>query len=221
MKIAIIPARGNSKGIKRKNLVDLGGKPLLYWSIEPALKVFDHVFVSTEDDEIAEYAKQYCNVIKRDPKLSEDHVTATEVVLSFLQDNKHHQYDKIFLLQVTSPYRSENSLRQALTLNETNGSVAGVSYLTKWNTVRELKDNYMANPLDVMGKSKNTQRQQMKELYRINGAIFGAWACMLEVHKSFLNFDTVPLIMDYKESLEIDTHEDLDLARYMFGYKNV
>ena len=74
--VAVIPARGNSKGIPRKNLANLGGKPLFMWTVEAAIEsgVFDKVVVSTEDDDIIEAAYRKTSIIPRPRYLSQDHV---------------------------------------------------------------------------------------------------------------------------------------------------
>ena len=105
--IAIIPARGGSKGIPHKNIKNLGGKPLIAYTIEAALRseYLDHVFVSTEDSEIANISKNYgAQVIDRPPALAEDASKTVDVVLHaieyLVQEGIHPQI--VILLQPTS-----------------------------------------------------------------------------------------------------------------------
>ena len=115
MRYAIIPARGNSKGIPRKNMYPVAGKPLLWYTISNARNsgMFDKIIVSSEDEEILEYARsQGVIACVRPSYLSEDGVSATKVVLWHLSDFESD--DVIVLLQPTSPIRTSSHISACL-----------------------------------------------------------------------------------------------------------
>lgn len=123
-KIAIIPARSGSKGLKDKNIIDLCGRPLMAYSIEAAIKssCFNRVIVSTDSEEYGKIAKQYgAEVMYRGAKLSDDKAT-TFMVLEDILDRLKEPLDYFMLLQPTSPLRDENHVREAVDKFERNMS---------------------------------------------------------------------------------------------------
>lgn len=121
-KIAIIPARSGSKGLKDKNIIDLCGRPLMAYSIEAAIKssCFNRVIVSTDSEEYGKIAKQYgAEVMYRGAKLSDDKAT-TFMVLEDILDRLKEPLDYFMLLQPTSPLRDENHVREAVDKFERN-----------------------------------------------------------------------------------------------------
>ena len=123
-RIAIIPARGGSKRIPRKNIRDFLGKPIIAYSIEAALEsgLFDVVMVSTDDEEIADVAKKYGAEIPfmRSRKLSDDYATTDEVVLEVLSEyeNKGRSFDTIACIYATAPFVTPQNLIKAMKLME-------------------------------------------------------------------------------------------------------
>ena len=119
--LAIIPARGGSKGIPEKNLKLIAGKPLIAWTIEQALNasLLDRVIVSTDSEEISEIALMYGAEVpfKRPSKLSTDESTTEASLIhcvDWLKANEDFDPENIILLQCTSPIRNENSIDQAI-----------------------------------------------------------------------------------------------------------
>jgi len=108
--LALIPARGGSKGLPRKNILPLSGKPLIAWTVEAAKnsKYIDNCIVSTDDIEIAECAEKYGAEIPflRPPNLATDFTSSNDVILHAIE-NIHDNYDLLVLLQPTSPLRTE------------------------------------------------------------------------------------------------------------------
>lgn len=221
--IAFIPARGNSKEIKRKNLVPLGGKPLLQWTVESAKKHFHEVYVSSEDDEILSLAVTLgACVLQREKKLSNDYVTATEVLLKEASNNIAFDEDNIFLLQPTSPFRSDQSISSAIALLERVDTVIGVTEAAKENTLRRIVNGfYLENPVDKYGLLKDKQRQNVEPIYKINGAIFGTKWNILKKEKTFNSALAASVKMDFFESIEIDSETDLTLARKLLITKDM
>ena len=133
--IAIIPARGGSKGIPRKNIKILASKPLIAWTIEAAKnsKYLDRVIVSTEDEEIAEISKKYgAEVVERPEELATDASptgSVIEQVIAYLEQNESYNPDAIVLLQPTSPLRFAHHIGEAVKTFLEGGydSLVGVS----------------------------------------------------------------------------------------------
>lgn len=111
--LAVIPARGGSKRVPRKNIKDFRGKPLILWTIEAAqqCKFIDTLVVSTEDAEIKSIAEQYCSVIDRPPELATDTATNEDVLRHALVANPA---DIVVLLQPTSPLRNGNDIKDSI-----------------------------------------------------------------------------------------------------------
>ena len=121
-KIAIIPARSGSKGLKNKNIIDLGGKPLIAYSIEAALnsKLFSRVIVSTDSKEYGEIAMHYgAEVLYRDETISNDKATSFMVVQDLLS-RVSRDIDYFVLLQPTSPFRNYKHIMEACELFESH-----------------------------------------------------------------------------------------------------
>ena len=119
--LGLIPARGGSKGVPRKNIRTICGKPLIAWTIERAreAKRLDEVLVSTDDEEIADVARQYgSGVLMRPPELATDTASTQDVMVHALQ---HVSADTIVLLQPTSPYRSEGLIDRCIEAFEAGG----------------------------------------------------------------------------------------------------
>ena len=119
--LGIIPARGGSKGIPRKNIKPLHGKPLIYYTIKEALKskFLNRVVVSTEDNDIAEIAKKFgAKVIKRPKELARDETPIRDVVIHVLNKFKEKKYipDAVVLLQPSSPLRKAHHIDEAISL---------------------------------------------------------------------------------------------------------
>ncbi len=115
--LAVIPARGGSKGLERKNIKPICGKPLIAWSIEKAKKsrYLDVILVSTDDDEIADVAKDYGAYVpyKRPSEFATDHSPTSDVIrhaLSYFKKNESKEFDFIVLLEPTSPLREDDDI---------------------------------------------------------------------------------------------------------------
>ena len=173
--LAIIPARGGSKRLPRKNILDLNGKPLIAYSIEAGLKskYIDKVIVSSDDDEILEVSKKYgAQLIKRPEVLASDTATTFDA-LKHTIDNIE-KYDYILLLQATSPLRNEKHIDEAIELLELKKadaivSVCEMDHSPLWSNTLP-KDNSMTGFLK--DEVKNKRSQDLERHYRLNGAIY-------------------------------------------------
>ena len=221
--LAIIPARGGSKGIPKKNIINLAGKPLIAWSIEAAKnsKFIDNVIVSTEDDEISDIAKQYGAYVpfKRPSDLAQDSSKSIDAIIHAIEwlKNKNDRYNIIVLLQPTSPLRKSEDIDDALDLlilkkADSIVSVCKTDHSPLWSNQLP-EDGRMNNFLDnnIMNKS----RQELPEYYRLNGAVFVAYIDYLEKNKSFFGENTFAYIMPQDRSIDIDSRIDLELCRIL------
>ena len=115
--LAIIPARGGSKGIPRKNIIQFSGKPLIQWSIDAALNssVITDIAVSSDDDEILELVKKNVQIktIKRPKELAQDNSRTEPVLVHALENIKDVKYDYLVLIQPTSPLRKASDIDEA------------------------------------------------------------------------------------------------------------
>lgn len=218
--LAIIPARGGSKGIPGKNIGNLCGKPLIAWTIQAALesKVIDKVIVSTEDSKIAEVAKEYGAEIPflRPKRLATDESSGMDPVFHALELIKDYKW--VFLLQPTSPLRTVQDIDNIFKLCTENNyssstSVSPVNKHPDWMFELGPKNNlvkYSNNKLVEI-------RQDLKSLYQLNGALYLAKIDWLKKHKHFVSKDTIAYIMPWERSVDIDNHSDWELAEYLIN----
>ena len=215
--LVIIPARGGSKRLPRKNLLDLCGKPLIAWSIEAALKskYISKVIVSSDDEEILNIAKEYkADFIKRPDELASDTATTFDALKHTLENVE--KYDYVVLLQPTSPLRTEKHIDEAIELlKEKNAdaiiSVCEMEHSPLWsNTLDE--DLNMSNFL--RDEVLNKRSQDLPKYYRLNGAIYICKTDKLLQNESFfLKENIYAYKMNKKHSVDIDEEIDFIIAR--------
>lgn len=218
--VAVIPARGGSKAIMRKNIKLMLGKPLIYYSIRAALNTtsISEVYVSTEDKEIAQVAKSLgAEIIDRPSELATDHSSTFDVV-------RHAEIalsspDIIVILQPTSPLRNEREIDEAVVLldHETD-AVVGCCELKKY--VWELKDGF-GSPLF----SERLPRQKMKEKYFENGAIYVTRSKVYKENDYRLGMGisskgrTKLYIMEEHHAIDVDTEADWIITEQLLRSK--
>ena len=214
--LAVIPARGGSKRLPRKNILDLCGKPLIAWSIEAGMKskYIDKVVVTSEHKEILDISKLYgAQSIKRPNELASDTATTFDAIKHTI-DNVE-AYDYIILLQPTSPLRDEQHIDEAIELLETKNadaivSVSEMDHSPLWSNVLP-EDANMSGFL--RNEIKNRRSQDLEKYYRINGAIY---ICktekFLEEKTFFINDNIFAYKMDKKSSIDIDEEVDFEIA---------
>ncbi|MFT7261383.1 MAG: CMP-N,N'-diacetyllegionaminic acid synthase [Glaciecola sp.] len=217
--ICIIPARGGSKGVPRKNIKMLNGKPLLQYSIEQASQTaaINCVYVSTDDDEIKTYAQQSgAKVIVRPESLSGD-IATSESALIHVLDELNEPVDYIVFLQCTSPIREPQDIQKAiqLLLQEEADSLLSVvhdhSFLWKEEYGQGVSVNY-----DYMARPR---RQDMPLQYRENGSIYIVKPEILRKHNNRLGGKIVLFPMADDSAVDIDTEHDLLLAESILQRK--
>lgn len=218
--LALIPARGGSKRLPGKNIKPLGGRPLIAWTITAALNsgVCTDVIVSTDAHDIADIARSHgASVLGlRPPELSTDTATTADVALFELDryEELHGNIDALLLLQPTSPFRKAEHVREAAALhaNSNGKSVVSVSRSRShpaW--CFQIQDNGM-EPL-LGWESVFRRSQDLRVMYELNGAIYMIGAGLFRREKRFLMPESIPYVMDDKESsLDIDTPHDWLMA---------
>lgn len=206
--LGIIPARGGSKRVPRKNLAQLGGKPLFHWTLEAAIKseLFDpgYLWVSSEDGEIGDEAGQYWWV--RDQSLAKDETPTLPVIMEVFHEKKA---DAVIVLQPTSPFRTAFDIRAAF---NTFHSTAAMSVISVTD-----------GPSDLAFEVGHASRlRSIPKIVVPNGAIYIIHKMVLEEGLSWYEGPQVYAYQMPKErSLDIDNGVDLELARYMVtnGYQ--
>jgi len=221
--IAIIPARGGSKGIPRKNVKLLAGKPMIAYTVEAALKskYLDRVIVSTEDKEIAETSKKYgVEVIKRPKRLATDKAGLTDVISHVLDILRRENYipKLIILLQPTSPLRNTDDINRATELflkdkAEFLISVCPAEHPPCWGFM--IKNKYLKPIFEP--KYLEMTRQDLPKSYMPNGAIYIFAPEVLSKYKSFHSNKTLPYIMPPERSVDIDNEMDFMLAELIIN----
>lgn len=227
---AIIPARGGSKGIPRKNIVDFGGKPLISYTIEAALhsKYVDKVVVSTDDPEIAEVSKNYNADVPflRPSEISTDEASSNDVILHALDYFKSKNIfmpDIILILQPTSPLRLTEDIDNALEKFIKSGakvlkSVTKTEISPYW--FKKLDEKSMMKDF-IKPETAYIRRQDTPDLYILNGAIYIYYSNDVLSAKMLLDKDVVAYIMPQNRSVDIDNIIDLKLAELLLKGKHL
>ena len=224
--LALITARGGSKGIPQKNIIDLGGKPLLAWTIEAAQKskYIDRLILSSDDTRIINIAKAYgCEVpFVRPAELALDTTSSMDVIFHAL-DSLHSSYDYLLLLQPTSPFRTAAHIDQAIQHLFDRQAVSVVS-ISKSKKSPELifyqSENGTLQPI-IKTDATATRRQDAKVTFQYNGAIYFTNIDYLKKVKSYKTSETVGLELSNFIDIDIDEPEDLAYARYLVEKKLV
>ena len=215
--LAVTLARGGSKRLPGKNILDLAGKPLIAWSIESGLnsKYIDEVIVSSDSDKILNISKKYgTKIVKRPSALASDTATSFDAIKHTI-DIRDQKFDFVILLQPTSPLRNNGHIDEALELLIKKNadaiiSVTETDYSPSWADTLP-KDRSMVNFLK--NGVLNKRSQDFVKHYRINGAIY---ICrtekLLEEKSFFLKGNIYAYQMNRESSVDIDEKIDFQLA---------
>ncbi|MEH1825354.1 MAG: acylneuraminate cytidylyltransferase family protein [Nostoc sp.] len=215
--LAIIPARGGSKAVPRKNIREIGGKPLIAWTIEEAKKsqYIDRLILSSEDDEIIKIAQKWgCEIaFKRPVELAQDDTPGIAPVLHAL--NQLPIYDYVVLLQPTSP------LRQVIDID---GCIEACIRYESYSSVSVTESDsspYWMYTIDRTGqmqpfiKTHNIldRRQDLPKVYLLNGAVYVAQTEWILQSKNFISDGTTAYVMPIERSIDIDTELDFNIVQ--------
>ncbi|EGK13932.1 cytidylyltransferase domain-containing protein [Psychrobacter sanguinis] len=225
MKTAIIPARGGSKRLPGKNTKLLGDKPLIAWTIEAAIEsnVFDHVFVSTDSQEIADISKQYGAEVPflRPEELASDTATTNDVIthlVDWFESEFNQTTSLIAVLQPTSPFRNANHIIEAIEEMNDKSAKAIISVCQLEHPIQFCNqlgsDGSMA---DFINLENMKRTQDLKPTYRLNGALYIFDRDYVGRMQDLYSEGTYAYIMSSLVSIDIDTQEDFDLAEYLMS----
>ncbi len=225
--LVIIPARGGSKGIPHKNIVDLCGRPLIAYTIDAAKHIapVSNIILSTDDPEIAAVGKAEGLDVKymRPPELATDTAGSREVILHAMEwaDNNGITYDSVVLLQPTSPLRNADDIKAAM--EKYSPSVDMVV------TVKEASSNPYYNCFEVnrkgvlkisKGKGLYTRRQDAPPAYEYNGAVYVINPQSIREMPMGAFPRKIPSLMPAERSVDIDTPIDLIIATTLMQQQN-
>tara|TARA_B100002052_G_C15885205_1_gene601212 strand:+ start:785 stop:1480 length:696 start_codon:yes stop_codon:yes gene_type:complete len=224
--LGVIPARSGSKGILKKNIKKLGGIPLIVHTIKAAKKSnINELVVSTDSKEIAEIAELSGVETKflRPIELATDTSSSIDVIIHAI--NKMEQlnstrYDAVMMLQPTTPFRDVNDINNSIKILAKNKDADSVISVTNVEgnhpaRMKYIENNILIDPL-FCEKKENQNRQELKEMFIRNGAIYLARRKVL-LNRSFKGKKSLALIMSKNASVNIDTKDDFEFAEYIYN----
>lgn len=223
--LAVIPARGGSKGVPRKNIKVLCGKPLIAYTIEAALKTkdIDRVIVTTDSNEIANIALEYGAEVPfiRPSYLATDDSLACDVYLhavEYMRDNEGIDISSFLVLLPTAPFRDSNDIEDALNIfrktnSETLISMTEAEVPASWYYTMTSDGKIINAGFDRINCLQNRQRNA--QYYIPNGAIYILNYELLKLKRTYYSDNTTAYIMKRSKSVDIDTLEDFQYAEYL------
>ncbi len=223
--LAVIPARGGSKSVLRKNIVKVNGKPLISYTINAALMV-DHltdVVVSTDDSEIANISRDLGAQVPfiRPEDLASDEAQSAPVIehaLNFMENEKGIKYDAVLMLQPTSPLRTSIHIKESIDLFLSQECDSVVSVVSVGGNhpfrMKRLVGNQLVNYID-QGFWDMRPRQNLPDVYIRNGAIYLIDRDVIINQHQLIGSKCLGYVMSDTESANIDTPIDLMLAELL------
>lgn len=217
--LAVIPARGGSKGVAKKNIRELAGKPLIAWTIEEAKKskYIDRLIVSSDDHEIIEVAKRWgCEAPFIRPKeLAQDDTPGVLPIVHAIEQLP--EFDYVIKLQVTSPLRNvddiDSCIENFVQLNAVSCASVSESKESPYWTYT-ISDNHFLKPV-LKTERMILRRQDLPASYVLNGAIYLSACSWMREHKALVNDETIAFVMPNERSHDIDTEFDFKLLELM------
>jgi len=218
--LAVIPARGGSKGIPRKNIKELCRKPLISWTIEAANNIskIDRLILSTDDEEIAAIGRKIGVDVPflRPQELAADDTPAILTALQILE--LLPEFDELLWLQPTSPLRTVEDINQVIEISYriNAASVASVSPVKENpNWVYQLNEQqiltrWIEEPLRL-------SRQELQQAYVLNGAIYWAQVEWLKQKRAFVSGETQGYVMPVERSIDLDTPLDWEWVEFLMS----
>ena len=221
--LALIPARGGSKGVPRKNIRSIAGKPLISYSIESAIAAGDdfyRVLVSTDDPEIAEISLKYGAEVPflRPKDLGGDKIAMLPVIkhaIQFVENQDQVKIDWVFLMQPTAPLRTKEDIHNAIQLAKAGGCDSVISVVQVFAVhpiLMKRIENDQLLPFCVDEKEGTRRQDYQPAAYMRNGAIYLTKRDVLMDRNSIWGDTIRPYIMPEERSLNIDSEMDLKLV---------
>ena len=229
--LCVLQVRGGSKGVPKKNIREVNGKPLMNWTIESAKKsgVFESIWVSSDSDEILEVGRKAdVNTMKRPDELSGDEVLSVDSLhwaVGEIEKLKGTTYDYVVELPVVCPLRNEDHIREAVEKLITTGadSVISVTQMTDKHPVRMKRitdDDLIEDFCSEYPEGDAGRRQDLEPCYIRNGCIYSMKRDTLMNEKTRHGKISRPYVMEDKYSVNIDNEMDLKLAEIMLKEVN-
>lgn len=224
--LAIIPARGGSKGLPGKNIKRLNGIPLIAYTIRAALNAscIDCVIVTTDDEKIADVAEEYgAKVPFRRPEfLASDSASAIDVYIhavEYMADVQRKKIDRFIVLLPTTPFRTGKHIEEAYSKYVKLGaqtliSVKGADVPPSWYLCKN-NDGCIVNCGFGLQRGFVSNRQMDQGYYVPNGAIYILDYHILKEERTYYCGNTIPYVMSRKESVDIDTMDDFEYAEFL------
>lgn len=223
MKLAIIPARGGSKRIPRKNIKPFCGKPMIAWSIEAALQsaCFDQVIVSTDDAEIAEVARQWGATVPfmRPAELSDDHTGTIPVIRHAIEwfNLQGQSVEQACCLYATAPFVMAEDLRRGLEILQGNTCDYAFSVTSyAFPIQRAIRINGEGHVEMFSPEHFNTRSQDLEEAFHDAGQFYWGRADAWLQGKMIFSPDSLPVLLPRHRVQDIDTPEDWTRAEWLF-----
>ena len=222
--LAIIPARGGSKGLPKKNIKQLGDKPLIAWSIDAAKasKKITKTIVSSDSDEIIKIAKQFGAEIpfKRPDDLASDTASTKDVLIHAINfyKSKNIYFDYLVLLQPTTPFRDSKMIDEMI--DEMIEKDIDMVVSVKETSANPYYVLFEENDNGFLTKSKNanfTRRQDCPTVYEYNGSVYVIKVESLLKYNSLSFPKTIKYVMDNYHSVDIDNQFDFDFAEFLLN----
>lgn len=224
-RLALIPARGGSKGIKDKNIVSVAGKPLIQYTIDIALRlkrkdIFKHVVVSTDSEKIAEISRELGAEV---PFLRPEHLAADRAktigtilhALDFYKKNGE-EFDYVVLLQPTTPLRTEDDVINAIEMFDTSDAETLISCYQEDHVCDLVSYHINGNvgkPLHP-DHNKGLGRQEHDEIYVRNGALYISKTDFLVRNELIISDNPLIYVMPKEQSINLDVMADLELLKW-------
>ncbi|MFD0590674.1 cytidylyltransferase domain-containing protein [Paenibacillus sp. GCM10027627] len=220
--LAVIPARGGSKGVPGKNIRELAGKPLIAWTIEEAhkSKYIDYVAVSSDDQAIMDISRKWGAEVPftRPSHLAQDDTPGISPILHAIHELPG--YDYVVCLQPTSPMRITEDIDRCVEMMLSCSAPSAVSVTEPDKSpywMFTIDNGFRMQP--IMGTTGATRRQDLPNVYALNGAVYVAEVNGLLQSATFLTEETAGYIMPKERSLDIDTMLDFQICEYLLGLK--
>lgn len=226
--IAVIPARGGSKRIPKKNIIDFMGKPMMAWTIESAIKsnIFDRIILSTDDPNMAEVGKSFgldvpfLRINKNDDISPVSEATITAIAQA--EDFYNEKYDIVVQLMANAPLRNENDIIEHVKHFKDNNNTFQISsfkfgWMNPWWAVKINKEE---TPEWIHPEAMKSRSQDLPDLYCPTGVIWIAKIDELKKSNTFYGHNYKFHEINWKNAVDIDDYEDLDFAKAIYILEN-
>lgn len=225
--IAIIPARGGSKRIPKKNIIEFNGKPMIAWTIEAALKtnLFEHVIVSTDYEEIAEIAKEHGAEVPFLRQKTTDDISpvslATLEALEQTEEYYNEAYDNVVQLMANTPIRTDKDIQEMFAYFKEKDCESLLScFKFGWmNPWWAFEKDEQGNAVKKFPEALKKRSQDLPDLYCPTGAIWISRCEVLKKHRNFYSPNHRFFEIDWKSAVDIDEYNDLELAKVVSELK--